>query len=196
MFIMYDSTTPEVIPANPHAVLAYINGEFANYEYCKEHFPHARILRMSVTGNVVADGYDIERSDYDPADVPGLYTKARDAGIWRPCFYAQLSGVMPAVKKELNTVVKTRQDVRLMVAYYNGTPDLPTGYDSHQFTDKALGRNLDESICASDFFQPVHPSAPAPKPPTEKPAEIWKAEVAVNLGTGHWNIKGLPGGSE
>lgn len=186
MFTMYDSTTPEVIPESPHAVLAYINGDFANYDYCKKRFPHARILRCSVVGMVAADLYDIEKGDYEAAQVPELYKIAKDAGIWRPGFYAQLSGVMPEVKAELNKVAGiTRQDVRLHVAYYNGTPDLPEGYDAHQFTNHALGRNLDESICADNFFQPVKPTE------VEVPIEEWHAEISVNTRTREWDVKPL-----
>lgn len=189
MFTMYDSVNLNEIPAEPHAVAAYINGEYANYEEAKKRFPHARILRISVTGlNTVADAYDIETGDYTADHVPSLYKLAHYAGVWRPCFYAQLSGVMPAVKKALNTVVAAREDVRLWVAYYNDTAELPAGYDAHQFTCTALGRNLDESLCASTFFQ-----AAKPAPVVEvKPAEPWRAEVTVDTQSGHWDIKGLP----
>lgn len=186
MFFMYDSVDVAAIPESPHAVLAYINGAEThdNYDEVKARFPHLeRILKMSVTGWVAADGYDIEKGDYTVSDVPRLYTIARDAGIWRPLFYAQLSGVMPEVKSQLNTVVKARSDVRLMVAYYNEEPELPAGFDAHQFTKSALGRNLDESICASDFFQPV-------KAAVAKPREPWQATVTVDTETGKWDIKG------
>lgn len=192
---MYDCASADLaqIPEEPHAVASYINGDFANYDEALKRFPNARHLRISVTGMVVADAYDIEKGDYQPDDVPGLYSKARDAGVWRPCFYAQLDGVMPAVKKALNTVVKARSDVRLWVAYYNETPDLPAGYDAHQFTETALGRVLDESICASDFFQAAKPS---PKP---QPAEwTWKAQADITVNEkGEWTseIHGVPSGS-
>lgn len=185
MFTMYDSVDLSQIPAEPHAVAAYINGEYANYEEAKKRFPHARILRISVTGDVVADAYDIEKGDYTPDRVPTLYKLALDGGVWRPCFYAQLSGVMPHVKAALNSVVQARKDVRLWVAYYNEGSDLPSGYDAHQFTSSALGRNLDESICDSDFFQPVKVAAPVKHEP-------WRAEVTVDTENGEWSVKGLP----
>lgn len=187
MFTMYDSVDLSQVPNAPHAVAAYINGKDANYEEAKRRFPHARILRISVEGIVPADMYDVEKGDYNPEQVPDLYRCAKEHGIWRPGFYGQLSGVMPAIKNNLNKIAGlVREDVRLMVAYYNGTPDLPHGYDAHQFTDRALGRNLDESICADTFFQPIHPTPPAPHP-----AEIWKAELEVNLDNGEWKVQGV-----
>ena len=187
MFTMYDSVTEDVIPKEPHAVAAYINGQYANFEKCRKMFPHARILTISVNGlDVIADAYDIEKGDYQPDETARLYQTAKAHGIWRPCFYAQLDGTMPAVKADLNKIVGLqRADVRLWVAYYNGQPDLPPGYDAHQFTDRALGRNLDESICADTFFR-------AAKPEIKKPAEPWRAEITVNTDDGEWSVKGLP----
>lgn len=171
---MYDSVDLSVIPKEPHAVAAYINGRYANYEDAKRLFPNARILTISVTGlDTVADAYDIEAGDYSTADVSTLYKVANEHGVWRPCFYASLDTNMPGVKSELNKVVKTRDDVRLWVAYYNEQSDLPSGYDAHQFTETALGRNLDESICASNFFP-----ATTPKPATTTEAKPATVEVA------------------
>lgn len=183
MFIMYDDTNLDLIPNGPHAVAAYVNGQYANYDEAKRRFPHARILGISVTGDVAADCYDVEAGDYTADDVPRLYKIAQEHGIWRPCFYAQLSGVMPAVKEKLNTVVAARKDVRLWVAYYNGTTDLPVGYDAHQFTDRALGRSLDESICADDFFKPL--GKPVPAPVHEKQPQ---ARVTYDPDENRWDI--------
>lgn len=184
MFTMYDDTNLGLIPNAPHAVAAYVNGRFANVDEARRRFPHARILGISVGGIVAADCYDIERGDYTPAQVPELYKAALDGGIWRPCFYAQLSGVMPAVRDELRPIIKDRADVRLWVAYYNGQADLPAAYDAHQFTDRALGRSLDESICNDQFFKPA--GAPAA-------ADWWEAKVGVDRRTGHWRVDPLPG---
>lgn len=189
MFVMYDDTNLDNIPAEPHAVASYINGEFANHDEAQTRFPHARHLGISVTGMVAAQCYDVEKGDYSPDDVPELYKLAIEHGIWRPCFYAQLSGVMPAVRAKLNTVVSSRKDVRLWVAYYNEQHDLPPIYDAHQFTDTALGRSLDESICASDFFKPAAKPAPAPAPaPREREPQ---ARVTYDPDEHTWKIEGI-----
>ena len=181
MFTMYDSVDVTQIPNKPAAVAAYINGNFANIDAVRKRFPHARILTISVTGDVPADCYDIERGDYKPEDTPRLYQIAKDHNVWRPCFYAQLSGNMPMVKDYLNLVNRMVRDaVRLWVAYYNGTPDLPDGYDAHQFTNRALGRNLDESICNDRFFQPI--------PRVDQIPEIEKAIVSFNPADKSWSI--------
>lgn len=191
MFFMYDSVDLDQIPAEPHAVAAYLNGHYANVDAAREKFPHARILTISVAGDVAADCYDVEQGDYTPEDVPRLYQIAHGQGVWRPCFYASLENGMQQVKEQLNRVVTERADIRLWVAYYNGVQDLPAGYDAHQFTDKALGRNLDESICADTFFKPAEKPAPKPEPPAD---DWWRAEVSVCVNKdapdhGKWTIK-------
>lgn len=184
MFVMYDDTDLTQVPNMPHAVGCYRNGRYENEWEARTRFPHARILPISVEGRVACDAYDIEAGDYTPDDVPELYKIAREAGIWRPCFYAQLSGVMPAVRAKLSTVVAKREDVRLWVAYYNEQPDLPSWADAHQFTDRALGRSLDESICKDDFFPPIgHQQPPGHAPVTH--------EARVSFDGKDWSISPL-----
>lgn len=186
MFTMYDSVTLDEIPAGPHAVAAYINGRYKNLSEAHAKFPHARILSISVeAGDTVADCYDIENGDYAPENIPTLYHTAKAAGVWRPCFYANLS-TMPAVKEALNRIENIkREDIRLWVAYYDDIPSLPAGYDAHQFTSRALGRNLDESLCASDFFAPI-PHAQAPHIDISPVSEDFT--VNYNPGSNEWNI--------
>ena len=158
MYIMYDSVTVADIPANAHSVAAYVNGAYANHSEVKARFPHAHILTISVTGDVAADCYDIEKGDYTYHDIPRLFKVAADAGVWRPCFYADLHN-MPSVRSTLANVTSIREEYRLWVASWDGLTHIPGGYDAKQFTDRALGRNLDESVCNSTFFPPQPPVA-------------------------------------
>jgi len=187
---MYDSVTVDQIPEQPHAVAGYVNGSYANVDKLKERFPDARLLTISVgASDEIADCYDIENGDYKPSDAAELYQNAVRAGVWRPCFYADLSN-MPAVKKSLNTVVKNRSDIRLWVALYDNSPYLPEGYDAKQFTDKALGRNLDESICDSTFFKAVPKKVVTPVKPVE-PAKPIHATIEYDPTTDQWVITRL-----
>lgn len=158
MILMYDSVNYSEVPRNPHAVAYYVDGHYGvrTHEEMVSEFPHARLLSISVTGGTVAECYDIESGDYSPDQAPELVRNAWDHGISRPCLYANLS-TMPRVIEAIRPLIVTagdRKRVRLWAAYYNGHPDIPHGYDGHQFTDRALGRNLDESILLDDFFQP------------------------------------------
>lgn len=199
MFTMYDSVTLDEIPHEPHAVAAYINGRYTNLAQAHERFPHARILSISVEGNdTVADCYDIENGDYHPDQAADLYRIAHAAGVWRPCFYADLSN-MPEVKKSLGTIEGlTNADIRLWVAWYETTNlavaanILSQGYDAHQFDQHALGRNLDESVCKSDFFQPA-PLASAKIP--DEPADVEHKvtlDVIFNRSKNTWQVTQQP----
>jgi hypothetical protein len=154
MYIMYDTVTLDAVPNAPHAVACYRNGKYANETEARKRFPHARILPISVAGIIPCEAYDVETGDYRPDQCAELYTVARANGLTRPCFYANLS-TMPAIKQSLSHVVKDPKEVRLWVAIWDGTTVIPHGYDAKQFTDRALGRNLDESICVDDFFTPA-----------------------------------------
>lgn len=193
MFTMYDSVTIDEIPAEPHAVAAYINGKYQNLAAAHERFPHARILSISVQGlDTVADCYDIENGDYHPDQAADLYDVAHKAGVWRPCFYADLSN-MPAVKESLRKVDGlTNADIRLWVAYYDNVANIPPGYDAHQFTCKALGRNLDESLCDSTFFQPAQLASPAvPDEPADVTHKV-TLDITFNEKTHEWTAEKQP----
>jgi hypothetical protein len=179
MFVMYDSVDLNQIPKQPHAIACYRNGDTANEHQARLRFPHARILPISVTGAVPCECYDIERGDYTPDHVPELLRLALHEGITRPCFYASLS-VMPEIHQQLKSTGIPRTRIRLWVAYYNGNADLPAEYDAHQFTNRALGRNLDESICSDTFF------APASLP---KHSDTHRAEIDYDIDTHTWSIR-------
>lgn len=178
---MYDSTDLTQIPKEPHAVAAYGNGEFANYDAALKMFPNARVMRGSVRDMVAADWYDIERGDYRPDQAGALFKVARDAGIWRPCFYFSLAN-RNAVLSSLSEATTQRDTFRLWDAYWNAIADIMQGDDAHQFTDKALNRNLDETICLSTFFPP----APTPT------VEVMTAKVEFTPATREWDISPLP----
>jgi hypothetical protein len=81
--------------------------------------------------------------------------KAR--GVKRPCFYADAS-TMPSVIAALLSAGIKRSSYRTWVAHYTNVAHLEPGADATQWTDVALGRNLDESLCTPLFF------ADPPKP--------------------------------
>jgi hypothetical protein len=176
---MYDAVEVENIPNGPHAVAGYVNGNFVTVPELRKRFPHARILEISVGGDVPAHCYDVERGDYHADECARLFKIAKEAGIWRPCFYADLS-TMPAVKASLAEVVTSQEEVRLWVAAWDGVSIVPHGYDAKQFTDKALGRSLDESILRDDFFGPVKP---APRD------QALRAVVTVDPDSNTWTVE-------
>lgn len=158
-FTMYDSIIVNDIPANAEAVAGYVNGHWPTFPVLAETHPHAKRLSVAVFSAADADCLDIESGDARPVDAPAWVRRQRARGVKRPVVYANRS-TMPAVVRALRAVGINRRMVRLWVADYTGKPHLPllwwgirpTRADACQYTDKALGRNLDASICQPDFL--------------------------------------------
>jgi hypothetical protein len=184
MFVMYDSVDLSQVPHNPHAVAVYRNGRYANEREARARFPHAHILTIDVTGSIIADCLDIERYDATPQQAPGWINKCHRAGIWRPCLYASENVWKTTLWQLLQDAQIPHTHYRAWVAKYDGLSQVPNGFDAKQFTDRALGRNLDESVCSDGFF-PTQASKP--------PVHHWdNASISFNPHTGQWKIHGTP----
>lgn len=180
MFVAYDSVTLDEIPATASVVFAYVNGMYNNYNEAKGKFPHAHVFGISVEGIAASDAYDIEKGDYEPSQVQQLFKYAHEHGIWRPIFYASKDNGMPAVQEAL-LAVTDRANFRLWVADYTYEAHIPAGFDGCQWTDKALNRNLDESLLVSSFI----PESQAPKPARNQ------AHLEYDPADGHWYVEGV-----
>jgi hypothetical protein len=151
VFVMYDSITVGDIPASAPAVAGYAGGAWPTFHELAGRFPRAHRLSIAVNSGEDADCLDIENGDATPAEAPGWFHRQKARGVDRPCFYASLS-VMPAVVAALGRAGIQRHEYRLWAAHYTYVPHIEPGYDACQWTDRALGRNLDESLCVDDFF--------------------------------------------
>lgn len=167
---MYDSVTVDTVPAGAAAVAGYVGGHWPTYGPLARRFPHAHHLAIAVNAGENADCLDVEAGDARPDQAPDWVRRQLLRGVRKPVLYASVSQ-MPAVLQHLAAAGINRGEVRLWTAHYTFHPHLCTpacGYDVHadatQYTDRALGRNLDESLCADAFF-------PAPAPHPSKPAK-------------------------
>ncbi len=158
MFVMYDSTEPGQIPASAPTVAGYVGGNWPTFHELVARFPRAHRLSIAVNSGEDADCLDIEKGDATPADAPAWFHRQKARGVDRPCFYASLS-IMPDVMAVLEKAGIQRHEYRLWVAHYTYVPHIEPGYDACQWTDRALGRNLDESLCVDDFFGKLDPLA-------------------------------------
>ena len=178
---MYDSVDISQIPANAQAAAGYVNGRFANSAELADRFPRAHILTIAVTADADADCLDIETGDATPADAAGWYERQRRRGITRPCLYASAFVMDTEVIPALTARGIARSAVRLWSAHYGAgehicsptsCKELSIGADACQWTDRAMGRNLDQSLLLPDFFG-------TPKPP----ATGWTAAMIADLPT-------------
>lgn len=163
---MYDSVDVSTVPPEARAVAGYVDGNYRSFTpLVRRFYPHAHCISITVTGNNPAEVVDVETGDVRPQHAPGWVKRMLERGHWKPCIYASLS-IMPEVKHYLDQVGLRRDQYRLWCADWTGHPHIPHGYDACQWTDRALGRNLDASLCAPSFWKPITKQkriAPHPK---------------------------------
>jgi peptidoglycan hydrolase-like protein with peptidoglycan-binding domain len=182
--ILYDSIDLSQIPRDAQAVAGYTSGRWPTFQHLRGQFPRALLLSVAVSAGFNADCLDIETGDATPGDAAAWYERQRAGGVTRPCLYASASMMESDVVPVLRAAGIDRASVRLWSAHYTGTPHIcgPSSCramsieaDGAQWTNRAEGRNLDESLLAADFFGAV----PAPKP-APKPAPVPWQEAIMN----------------
>jgi hypothetical protein len=157
--VLYDSVTLSQIPPNPPAVGGYVGGNFPTFSRLAADFPRAKLLSIAVNAGEDAECLDIETGDAVPAQAPAWYARQKARGVTRPCLYANTS-TMPSVVAALSGAYIARGDYRVWPADFTFAAHIEPGSDATQWTDVALGRNLDQSQCVDNFFG----DPPAPKP--------------------------------
>lgn len=157
---MYDTIDVSTVPPNPEAVAGYLEGNWPTYKPLVAKFPHAHHLSINVFPANDGECLDVENGDATPGQVPAWVRRQHARGIARPVIYASLSA-MPKILALLSADHTARRQVRLWTAHYTYkahlcTPACGFGFgttaDATQWTDKALNRNLDQSLCSSLFF--------------------------------------------
>jgi len=161
--VMFDSITVSPVEAvastSGEAVAGYVDGYWPDYHALSQAFPHDNHLSIAVHADDDADALDIENGDAAPAQAPSWVKRQHARGLARPVIYCSIS-TAPEVLNELRLAGIDRQSIRLWSAHYTYRAHIcgprscgqPTQADATQWTDKAYGRNLDESLCAPGFF--------------------------------------------
>lgn len=153
---MYDSVTASEIPSTAQAAAGYVGGNWPTAHLLAGKFPH--VLTIAVNAGEDAECLDIENGDATPAQAVAWVRRQLARGVKRPAVYCSL-WLAWGVWLRLKVARIKRGQVRIFTAHYTYKPHrcgplcgLPTRADATQFTDHALGRNLDASLCAPDFF--------------------------------------------
>lgn len=149
--VMYDSIEIGTVPPGPEAVAGYVGGAWPTYKELVKRFPKAHHLSIAIAASEDADCLDIENGDATSGEAAAWVKRQHARGIARPVVYASLS-TMPAVLNALAKAGIPRKAVRVWTAHYTYKPHIELGSDATQYDDKALGRNLDISLCKPDFF--------------------------------------------
>lgn len=171
MLTMYDSAFNSQYPPGAAAYAAYVDGGIGsqpNYGYIVATFPAAHRLSIALDPAHNADALDIEPFAAKVASAAGWYARQKARGIARPCLYASASTMESFIVPAVGAAQIARAEVRLWSAHYGAGEHIcgpgscgamSIDADGTQWTDRALGRDLDQSLLRDDFF-----GAPTPHP--------------------------------
>ncbi len=169
---MYDAIDVGLIPADAQAVAGYTGGQWPTAPVLARRFPRARLLTIAISADEDADALDIEWRDATPEQAAGWDARQRARGIARPCLYASAGVMESAVVPVIRGMAVVRSQVRLWSAHSTheahicgpgSCGELSIDADGTQWTDRAMGLELDQSLLRPDFFG----AAPAPEGWTE-----------------------------
>lgn len=158
--VMFDSINLDQIPADAPAVAGYVGGNWPTYAQLAKRFPKARRLSIAVASSQDAECLDVEPGDATNDTAPRWVQRQLARGVKKPVVYTSASNVK-ALLASLAVHGIQRSEIRLWTAHYTFHPHvcgpqcgfgIATTADATQWTDKALGRNLDQSLCARSFW--------------------------------------------
>jgi hypothetical protein len=177
MLTMYDAVTASNLDPNAQYVCYYTDGIYANGAAVRRQCPHAQYLGITVHGGI-ADCCDCEVGDMTVSQAEAWVNERLAAGAYRPCVYADADRW--ANQGLLSGLAGHGDKIRRWVAAYPGTgPNVPPGYDAHQYADG----KVDTSVCLDNFF--------APKPIS--PHGVAHVLLSYDLAKRSWTHHSLPG---
>ena len=176
--VMFDSTTPDAIPANAAIVGGYVNGSYAWPAAAWARFPDAQQVRITVTADpALGNCLDVEKGDAAPDQAPGWIKARQAAGVKFVTIYCNRS-TLPAVDAACAGLTYYR-----WIATLDGTLYVPgftamAGPAAVQFAGSGMaGANVDISIVWEDGWHPT--------PAQSLPAQALTDAEAVTTAAGN-----------
>jgi hypothetical protein len=190
--VMYDTVTDGAFPRGAPAYAAYLDGQVGdqpNFSFIVAEFPNAFHLSITVDPEVDADAADVE-AGFTVPEALDWYGRQRARGAQRPCLYASASTMQAGIVPLVRAGRIPRGQVRLWSAHYAGQHicgpgscgAVGIGMDGTQWTQRAWGRNLDESLLLPAFFDAPAPPKRAPAPPPDLEEEMPAGVITVEPG--------------
>lgn len=166
---MFDDINLELLPAGDFAYAGYVDGRWPTFPELQRRFPGHRLLDIAVNTGGNATCLDIENGDATIEQAPDWVKRQIVRKVHRPVLYIGAAN-MKALELTMDAHGVPRSAYRLWSAHYTKTKHLcapfSCGYgvteaDGTQWTNRALGVSLDQSVLNPEFFdEPVKP-APA-----------------------------------
>lgn len=163
-FTMYDSVNTSEIPHWAKAVAGYVGGNWPTYRGLVHAFPKARHLSIAISADEDAHALDIEKGDATIPQAPAWVKRQHTRGVHRPVVYTSVSQAQALIDTLAAAGIRRRR-YKLWTAHYTYKqhrcsnvcyPGFHGNADATQYTDKALGRNLDASWCKPRFLGRNH----------------------------------------
>lgn len=203
----YDAVTIGNIPLRAVWAAGYTSGLYPTYLPLRARMPVATpVIAINVSDRFNGHALDCEQGDVPPTafDRIAVWAKRQIGRGVKPRIYASLSVMQPIVNALEQRGVK-RSQFFVWTAHYTFRQhrcSAACGFgfkgvaDCTQFTDRALGLNLDANACIPTFLEDFPKPAPKPKPqpkPEPKPVHQRGKGIAVvrgelDLATMHWTI--------
>jgi hypothetical protein len=163
---MYDTVTLGSVPTAPFALGGYTSGFWPTYLPLRQRYPQAHTVSIAVTSSHRANCLDVEPGDASPGEAPGWVWVEIHLGVAKPCVYSSYFEFIEEIRPLLQRAGIGRAQIFEWDADYLGCPRLDATFDATQCTNRALGRNLDESIVKLSFLSIATPpyAAPVPRP--------------------------------
>lgn len=179
---MFDDVNVSLLPPGYDLYAAYADGTYENITAVRTRFPKAHILAIDVRASYRnGDVLDVETGDATPDQAPAWF-KAREGHTTtpKPILYTSASQITTLVTAMSKAGI-ARDRYYIWSAHYTGRPHIcgrGCGYpraDGTQWTDKALGRSLDESLMRDYMI-----TKPEPKPkPAPAPNRVQRARLLL-----------------
>jgi peptidoglycan hydrolase-like protein with peptidoglycan-binding domain len=157
---MFDDVDVSLLPAGAYAYAGYLDGYYANFAQVKAAHPEAHLIGIVTRASEDGDALDVEPGDATISQAPDWVKRQHARGIARPIVYVSAANAQSMITT-LTEAGAGRPSYRLWLAHYGAGQHIcgpaSCGYpqaDGTQFTSKALGESLDESLVAADFFGP------------------------------------------
>lgn len=166
---MFDDVNVSLIPKDAKAVAGYVDGQWQTWDQIDKLFPNAKKLKIAVFGQDNGDCLDVEPGDASIIQAPRWVKRQlanwRDShhDVPRPVVYTNASSGQQLINQLSKAGLKYGQDYLWWSAHYDPGlgqhlcgPHCGFGLKvtahATQYTDHALNKSLDESICAPGFF--------------------------------------------
>jgi hypothetical protein len=167
---MFDDVNVSLIPKNAQAVAGYVDGHFRTWAAVEKGWPHAKKLPIAVFGQDNGDALDVEPGDASVIQA-AAWVKRQNARWSRdkhdvrlPVVYTSVSWAQGLVNALSKAGLKQRKHYLLWTAHYDPRKGehlcssscgfgFKSAADATQYTDRALGRSLDESVCRAGFWK-------------------------------------------